>query len=90
MMSLLCYNNNEEVSYYMNNLNCCIVPLRYKKINQKLGTNLLGNEKINIFDNNDDFNDKKIKDFYKKYEKELNSFKMEDLMKIFENINLQS
>ena len=42
----------------MNNLNCCIVPLRYKKINQKLGTNLLGNEKINIFDNNDDFNDK--------------------------------
>ena len=72
----------------MNNLNCCIVPLRYKKINQKLGTNLLGDEKINIFDNKDDLNDKKIKDFYKKYEKELNSFKMEDLMKIFEETGI--
>lgn len=72
----------------MNNLNCCIVPLRYKKINQKLGTNLLSDEKINIFDNNDDFNNKKIKDFYKKYEKELNSFKMEDLMKIFEETGI--
>ena len=88
MIFLLCYNNNEEVNYYMNNLNCCIVPLRYKKINQKLGTNLLGDEKINIFDNKDDLNDKKIKDFYKKYEKELNSFKMEDLMKIFEETGI--
>ena len=72
----------------MNNLKYYIIPLRYKKINQKLGTNLLRDKKINIFEDKNDFNEKKIKDFYKKYEKELNSFKMKDLMKIFEETGI--
>lgn len=62
-----------------------IRPIRSKKVEEKLGIHADSEEKIvtigkeGIF-----FKDDKTEDFYKKYEKELNSFKMEDLKKIYD------
>lgn len=73
----------------MNYLNGYIRSQRFEKINKKIGINSVDNEKIVIFDNNGkNFKYKNMEKFYKKYEKELNSYKMEDLMKIFEETGI--
>lgn len=62
-----------------------IRPLRSKKVEEKLGIHAESEEKIvTINKNGIFFKDDKTKDFYKKYEYELNSFKMEDLKKIYD------
>lgn len=73
----------------MNYLNDYIRSLRFKKINQKFDIVSSDFEKIIIFNQKETFfKNEKIKEFYKKYEKELNSFKMDDLMKIFEETGI--
>ncbi len=66
-----------------------IRSLRYKKVNQKICIDSSDFEKIITFDEKGKtYKDEKVKKFYEKYEKELNSYKMDDLMKIFKKTGI--
>ena len=66
-----------------------IRPIKSKKVEEKLGIHADSEEKIiTIGKDGIFFKDDKTEDFYKKYEKELNSFKMEDLQKIYDETGL--
>ena len=60
----------------MNNLKYYIIPLRYKKINQKLGTNLLRNKLY------DDYYDLSIKGLRENYWENFYDRSKDDLFKI--------
>ncbi len=73
----------------MSYLNGYIRTLRFEKINKKIDIDSLNFEKIVVFNEKETFyKNEKTKKFYKKYEKELNSCKMDDLMKIFEETGI--
>lgn len=59
-------------------------------VKKYFGNNLLKNEKI-IEKKNDNitFKNEKVKEFYQKYESELNSFKKEKLHKIYDDLKLR-
>lgn len=66
-----------------------IRPIRSKKVEEKLGIHANCEEKIvTIGKDGIFFKDDKTEDFYKKYKKELNSFKMEDLKKIYDETGI--
>lgn len=71
----------------MNYKNGFIRVYKSKKVEEKLGIHSKFNEKeekiLKIENGSIFFKDEKTKNFYNKYEKELNSFKMEDLKKIY-------
>lgn len=65
------------------------MSLRFEKIKQRIGIDSLNFEKIIVFDEKGNFfKDEKTREFYQKYEKELNSYKMDDLMKIFKETGI--